>query len=75
MDGSPATGPSLAGAGRKYDRSTLMEWIQDPEIIYRREKREPIGRGVPPMPRQDVTHPEAEALAEYLRSLNPPNER
>jgi len=36
LDGSPATGPGLAGIGKTADRKTLMDWCMDPEAIYRR---------------------------------------
>jgi mono/diheme cytochrome c family protein len=73
LDGSPATGPSLVGIARRSDRSTLIDWSMDPEVVYQREGRRPLHRGFAPMPRQEVTRQEAEALAEYLLSLIPPS--
>lgn len=75
VDGSPSTGPSLMGIGRRSDRRTLQEWSSDPELIYEREDRHPLHQGFAPMPRQNVTPAEAEALAEYLLSLTPPSGR
>ena len=75
LDGSPATGPSLVGIGRRSDRDTLIDWSMDPDRVYQREGRRPLHRGFPPMPRQDVTRPEAEAIAEFLMSLSPPSGR
>ena len=75
LDGSPATGPSLVGIPRRSDRGALIDWSMDPEVIYQREGRRPIHRGFAPMPRQEVTRPEAEALAEFLMSLTPPSGR
>jgi cytochrome c551/c552 len=75
LDGSPATGPSLMGIARRSDRSALTDWSMDPELVYQREGRRPIHRGFPAMPRQEVTRQEAEAIAEFLLSLNPPSGR
>lgn len=75
LDGSPATGPSLIGIARRSDRSLLRDWSMDPEVVYQREGRRPLHGGFPPMPRQEVTRQEAEAIAEFLLSLNPPNGR
>jgi len=75
LDGSPATGPSLVGIALRSDRSTLLEWSMDPELVYQREGRRPLHRGFPTMPRQEVSRQEAEALAEFLLSLTPPNGR
>ncbi len=75
LDGSPATGPSLVGIARRSDRSTLVDWSMDPELVYQREGRRPLHQGFPPMPRQNVTWQEAEAIAEFLMSLNPPSGR
>jgi len=75
LDGSPATGPGLAGIGKTADRKTLMDWCMDPEAIYRRAGRRPLRPGYPPMPPQRVTREEARAIAEYLVSLTPPSGR
>jgi cytochrome c551/c552 len=75
LDGSPATGPSLMGIARRSDRSALTDWSMDPELVYRHEGRRPIHQGFPAMPRQEVTRQEAEAIAEFLLSLNPPSGR
>ncbi|MCI0408203.1 MAG: cytochrome c, partial [Acidobacteria bacterium] len=75
LDGSPATGPSLVGIARRSDRSALADWSMDPELVYQREGRRPVHQGFPPMPRQEVTRQEAEAIAEFLLSLNPPSGR
>jgi len=75
LDGSPATGPSLVGIARRSDRSLLRDWSMDPEVVYQREGRRPLHGGFPPMPRQEVTRQEAEAIVEFLLSLNPPSGR
>lgn len=75
LDGSPATGPSLVGIAQRSDRSTLRDWSMDPELVYQREGRRPLHQGFPPMPRQEVTRQEAEAIAEFLLSLTPPSGR
>ena len=75
VDGSPGTGPGLAGIGKTIDRKKLMDWCMDPEVIYRREGRRPLRPGYAPMPPQEVTSDEARAIAEYLLGLTPPSGR
>jgi mono/diheme cytochrome c family protein len=75
VDGSPGTGPTLAGIARGADRQALIDWSLDPERVYRREGRRPLRSGFAPMPAQPVSPQEAQALAEYLLTLTRPNGR
>jgi cbb3-type cytochrome oxidase cytochrome c subunit len=58
--------PLLAHVGRKYDRSFFVEWLTNPQTVYRRLGRMPLNPGFPPMPRQAASHEDIEMLSYYL---------
>jgi len=58
--------PLLAKVGRKYDRSFFVEWLTNPQAVYRRLGRMPLNPGFPPMPRQAASRDDIEMLSYYL---------
>lgn len=66
IGGGDIVGPDLLRASGKYDRTTLIHWIQDPQGIYRALRRKPLNSGFPEMPTLAMTPGDADALVEYL---------
>ncbi len=66
LGGGVVVGPDLRAAAGKYDRDTLVQWIEDPESIYSRRQHRPLNPGFSEMPNLGVTAGDAEAIAEYL---------
>jgi hypothetical protein len=58
--------PSLEHVARKYDRATFVAFVTDPETIYARFGRKPLNSGYPPMPRQDASPRDIQALSYFL---------
>jgi hypothetical protein len=61
--------PSLEHVGRKYDRATFVEWVTNPETVYKRLGRKPLNAGYEPMPRMSASHDEVVALSYFLSAL------
>jgi len=59
-------GPSLEHAGSKYDRATLVEFITNPDAVYRRMGRKPLNAGYPPMPTPKATPRQVELISHFL---------
>jgi Cytochrome c len=60
--------PSLARVGRKYPRHFFVEWLTNPQTVYRRLGRMPLNPGFSPMPRQAASPDDIEMLSYYLVS-------
>jgi mono/diheme cytochrome c family protein len=58
--------PSLAQVGRKYDRRTLVDWLNDPETVYARLGRKPLNPGYVTMPRQPISRRDIERISYFL---------
>ena len=59
-------GPDLAGVGARYDRISLVQWIQDPQALYKTRGRKPINAGFAEMPATGLSETDAQAIADYL---------
>ncbi len=66
-------GPDLNGVGSRYDRATLLLWLSDPQALYRQRGRKPVNDGHPEMPAPGMTQADAEAVADYLMTLQAAN--
>lgn len=69
LGGGRILGPDLKGIASKYDYPTLVQWIRDPEPIYRARGKKPLNPGYEEMPALDVNEQDANAIAVYLLSL------
>jgi mono/diheme cytochrome c family protein len=61
--------PNLQNVGKKYDRRTLMQFLQDPETVYRARGNRPLNENFQPMPKLKLTQEDTAALVAYLRDL------
>ena len=61
--------PSLEHVGRKYDRATFIEWVTNPETVYKKLGRKPLNAGYEPMPRMQASHDEVVAISYFLSAL------
>ena len=62
--------PNLQNVGKKYDRSTLTQFLQDPEVIYRARQNRPLNANFQPMPKMKLAPEDVPALVSYLRDLS-----
>jgi mono/diheme cytochrome c family protein len=62
--------PNLQNVGKKYDRGTLTQFLQDPEVIYRARQNRPLNANFQPMPKMKLAHEDIPALVAYLRDLS-----
>jgi cbb3-type cytochrome oxidase cytochrome c subunit len=60
--------PPLTHVGRKYDRRFFVEWLTNPQRVYRRLGRMPLNPGFSPMPRQAASPGDIDLLSYYLAS-------
>lgn len=60
-------GPDLYDALSKYSEEDILQWIQNPQAIYKKYSKMPINDGYPPMPYMNVDSSEAKRLLEYLK--------
>lgn len=70
LGGGTIIGPDLIDAATKYDRTTLMKWIQNPEALYQELDRRPINPDFPEMPTLEIRDQDAHTIAEYLLSMS-----
>jgi hypothetical protein len=61
--------PNLSNILRPYDKTTVEEFIRDPEAVYRRMGRRPLNPGFTTMHRVKVSPGETGLIAKYLKSL------
>ena len=60
-------GPDLYNALDKYSEEEILQWIKNPQSIYKKYSKMPINDGYPPMPYLNVDSFEAKRLLEYLK--------
>ena len=60
-------GPDLYDALSKYSEEDILQWIENPQAIYKKYSKMPINDGYPPMPYMNVDSSEAKRLLEYLK--------
>jgi nitric oxide reductase subunit C len=61
-------GPDLAGVSSRYDRTTILQWMSDPDAIYRSRRVSVVNSGFPQMPALSLSQEKATLIADYLRS-------
>ena len=62
-------GPNLARVKRKYDSTTLVRFIQNPEQVYRERGQKPLNPGYVGMHRVKANEWEIRSIAFYLRNI------
>ena len=62
-------GPNLARVNQKYDASTLVRFIADPEQVYRERGQKPLNPGYVGMHRVKASAWEIRTIAYYLRNV------
>jgi len=63
-------GPDLEGVGSRYGKDQIEQWMENPQMVYQSKGKMPVNEGYPPMPPLGVPPEEAEAIADYLISLD-----
>ena len=63
-------GPNLARVKKKYDSTTLVRFIQDPEQVYRERGQKPLNPGYVGMHRVKAGQLEIRSIAIYLRNIS-----
>jgi len=61
-------GPNLSHVLPQYDEQTVVDFIRDPEAVYRRLGRKPLNPGFAIMHRVNASDGEVRAMAKYLKS-------
>lgn len=61
--------PNLQNVSKRYENKRLMEFIVDPDEVYRERGMQPLNPGYPRMPRPGVSETEAAAIVAYLDTL------
>ncbi len=69
VGGGVVVGPDLKNAASKFDRDTLVKWIEDPDAIYAARHRHPLNSGFSEMPNLGVNEHDAEDIADYLTTV------
>ena len=59
-------GPDLYYSLDKYSKEEVLQWIQNPQSIYKKYAKMPINDGYPPMPYINVNKDEAGKLLKYI---------
>jgi hypothetical protein len=62
--------PNLSTVTKRYDRTTLVRFIQDPETIYRERGKRPLNANYFPMPDPHASPADAKSIVAYLASLS-----
>jgi mono/diheme cytochrome c family protein len=63
-------GPNLSNLSEKYDAKTIVEFIDDPEAVYKRRGRKPVTYGYVGMHKVPGARPgDIQDIATYLVSL------
>ena len=47
-------GPDLWNVSKKYNKSDLIQWINNPDQIYEKYGKKPFNNGYPPMPNECI---------------------
>jgi mono/diheme cytochrome c family protein len=63
-------GPNLARVEKKYDSTTLVRFIQDPEQVYRERGQKPLNPGYVGMHKVKASAWEIRTIATYLRNIS-----
>jgi len=61
-------GPNLARILPQYDEKTVVDFIRDPEAVYRRLGRKPLNPGFGVMHQVKATDFQINAMAKYLKT-------
>ena len=59
-------GPDLYYSLDKYPVQEILQWIQNPQSIYKKYAKMPINQGYPPMPNLNINSQEAKKLLKYI---------
>ena len=60
-------GPDLYNVFDKYPESEILQWIKNPQEIYKKKNKMPVNEGYPPMPYMNVNNDEAQKLIKYIK--------
>lgn len=60
-------GPDLYNVFNKYSDKEILQWIKNPQEIYKKYNKMPINEGYPPMPYMNVNSKDAGRLLEYIK--------
>jgi len=60
-------GPDLYDVVGKYSDQEILQWIQNPQAIYREYSKMPINDGYPPMPYLGINESDAKELLVYIK--------
>lgn len=63
-------GPDLWNVSKKYNKSDLIQWINNPEQIYEKYGKKPFNNGYPPMPNMNVSTSESIKIISYLDDIS-----
>jgi len=63
-------GPDLKNVGDRYSREELIQWIENPQAVYQTLGKMPVNEGYPPMPPMEVHPMAAQAIADYLLTVD-----
>jgi mono/diheme cytochrome c family protein len=62
-------GPNLSSATSKYSRSELVEFIHDPEVVYKKRGKKPLNYGYVGMHKVKASDTEISNIAAYLHTM------
>ncbi|GJM15297.1 MAG: hypothetical protein DHS20C13_06240 [Thermodesulfobacteriota bacterium] len=65
-------GPDLANVNNKYTEEEIIKWIENPQQIYQSSGKMPFNEGYPPMPPMNVPPAQAQAIKDYILSVDIP---
>jgi len=60
-------GPDLYDVVGKYSDQEILQWIQNPQAIYKEHSKVPINDGYPPMPYLGINESDAKELLVYIK--------
>ena len=60
-------GPDLYDVVGKYSDQEILQWIQNPQAIYKEYSKMPINDGYPPMPYLGINESDAKELLVYIK--------
>ncbi|MEL0080777.1 MAG: cytochrome c [bacterium] len=63
-------GPDLWNVSKKYNKSDLIQWINNPDQIYEKYGKKPFNNGYPPMPNMNVSTSESIKIISYLNDIS-----
>jgi len=63
-------GPDLKKVGDRYSREELVQWIENPQAVYQTLGKMPVNEGYPPMPPMEIHPMAAQAIADYLLTVD-----